>query len=314
MYEDHKIGLVLPAYNEERLIVRTLQAVPDYVDRVYVVDDASLDETAQVVTNIGKQDPRVLLLQHKKNVGPGGAIITGYQQSSQDACDIVVVAGADFQMPFEQMTDLLDPLIRGEADYTKGNRFMAGGNAFRDMPRIRLFANTLISLMTKVASGYFKIFDVVDGYTAITKQAIDVIQWDRVWKAYGYPMNFLVHLNVYRLRVKDIPRRAIYLEGERQSQIKGVRYALKVAPMLVKAFFWRIWEKYLFSNFHPLVFLYFISFLFLPIGFALGAYLVWVKLHGVPPTGATAVACALFLNVGIQSLFFAMLFDMMEDR
>lgn len=313
MYREKTIGLVLPAHNEEKLISRTLEAVPEFVDRVYVVDDCSSDNTRVIVSDLAEIDRRISLVCHEVNQGPGGAIATGYLRASEDACEIVVVAGADFQMPFEQMGDLIDPIVDGDVHYTKGNRFLMGRNTFEDMPRIRLMANTLLSLVTKISSGYYKVFDVVDGYTAISKTAIDVIEWDRVWKGYGYPMDFLVHLNVYGFKVKDVPRRAIYLEGERQSQINGVSYAVRVAPMLFKRFFWRIWTKYVFGDFHPLIFLYFISFLLIPCGLGLAGYIVFSKLQGMPPSGATAVACALVLNIGIQSLFFAMLFEMLES-
>jgi len=160
-------------------------------------------------------------------------------------------------MPMDQLQELLRPLVEGKADYTKGNRFMEEGNAFSDMPKIRLLGNTIISLLTKISSGFYSIFDVVDGYTAITREAIEKINWKKAWKGYGYPMDFLMRLNVKGLRVADVPRRAIYLAGERQSQIKGLSYALKVSPMLFRNFFYRLHTKYLFSNFHPLVFLYY---------------------------------------------------------
>ncbi len=314
MYRDRTIGLVLPARNEERLILRTLTSVPDYVDSVYVVDDASIDRTRDLVRERATSDARVRLLCHEENVGPGGAIITGYRQASLDGCDLVAVSGADAQMPFDQLGDLLDPLIEEEVDYTKGNRFMMDGDSLKDMPKVRLIFNTFLSFLTKVSSGYFKVFDVVDGFTAITKRAIDAVDWDHVWVGYGYPMDFLVHLNVLGFRVKDVPRRAIYLKDERQSQIRAIPYASTVIPLLIGRFFWRVRTRYVFRDFHPLVFLYAVSFMFIPLGFLIGAYIVWTKLSGLPPSGATAVACALCLNLGVQSLFFAFLFDMMEGQ
>ena len=146
------------------------------------------------------------------------------------------------------------------------------------MPRLRLFANWLITALTKVASGYFKVMDVVDGYTAINKRAIDMINWSVAWKGYGYPMDFLIRLNAYGLHVEDVPRRAIYLPGERQSQIKGLRYALSVTPMLIRSFLWRLRFKYVYLDFHPLVFFYFLAFLLIPLGLGMGGLLVIDKL------------------------------------
>jgi len=136
------------------------------------------------------------------------------------------------------------------------------------MPATRLFGNMLITVLTKIASGYFKIADVVDGFTAISREALEAVDWDRTWAGYGYPMDFLIRLNAHGLRVRDVPRRAIYLAGERQSQIKGTRYALRVTPMLVRGFFWRLWNKYVLWDFHPLVFFYFFGLTLLPLGVA----------------------------------------------
>ena len=219
-------------------------------DRVFVIDDASTDNMADVVRDRMKHDDRIKLIQHDKNSGPGQGIITGYKASSQQGYDITVVVGGDFQMPLDEIESFLKPLVDNKADYTKGNRFMLNGNAFDDMPKLRLLANTMISMLTKIASGLYKIFDVVDGYTAITKQAIDSINWDKAWKGYGYPMDFLIRLSAHGLRVMDVPRKAIYLQGERQSQIKGFKYAIKVSPMLLRGFFWRLIVKYVFRDFH----------------------------------------------------------------
>lgn len=313
MYKDKKISLVIPAYNEEKLIKPTLENVPDVIDRIYVVDDCSTDNMVNVVMECKKNDQRIELLQHEKNMGPGQGIITGYRKSAEDGYDIAVVVGGDFQMPLDQVDNLLEPLIKGGADYTKGNRFMMGGNAFDDMPKIRLFGNTMISMFTKIASGYYKIFDVVDGYTAITKRAIELINWDKAWKGYGYPMDFLIRLNIYGLKVKDVPRTAIYIPGERQSQIKGVRYALKVTPMLLKGFLNRLIVKYIFRDFNPIVFFYLFGITLLPVGLALGVFLVYSRLIGnvIPP--AMAILDALLIITGLQFLLFAMLFDMQES-
>ena len=314
MYRNHKIGLAIPAYNEERLIGPTLDSIPDIVDVVYVVNDCSLDDTAKVVCERAEKDPRIVLVEHEENQGTGGGIITGYLRASEAGCDICVVTGGDHQMPMEQIPELLDPIVDGEADYTKGNRFLMPDEGLEDMPMTRMLPNAIISLMTKMASGFYKIFDVVDGFTAISKRAIDLIDWDIAWKGYGYPMDFLVRVNAYGLRCKDVPRRAIYLEGERQSQIKGLPYALKVAPMLVRGFFWRLFMRYLIRDFHPLFFFYLFGLLFLPMGVIFGGFLIYQQYAGIGVSGPRAVVCALMIMMGIQFLLFAMLYDMEESK
>ncbi len=314
MYKDKKISLVIPAHNEERLIRPTLEGVPNTIDRVYVIDDASQDSTCAVVERFAESDPRVVLLRHEANKGVGAAIITGYLQSSADGYDIAVVVGGDNQMPLEVVDDLIEPVASGAFDYAKGNRFLMPQVGLDGMPWTRFIGNALISIMTKMASGFYKIFDVVDGYTAISKRAIDMIDWGKAWKGYGYPMDFLVRLNAYGLRVKDVPRRAIYLEGERQSQIKGVDYALRVTPMMVRGFFWRLLSKYLVRDFHPLFFFYLFGLFLLPLGVLYGAFLIYQQFTGEGVTGPRSVVCALMIIMGIQFLLFAMLYDMQESE
>ena len=314
MYREKKIALVIPAYNEEKLIKPTLKAVPDFVDRIFVVDDASIDNTAGVVGELSKHDHRIELISHEMNSGPGQGIITGYKRSAAEGCDIAVVAGGDNQMPLNQMERFLDPLIDGEADYTKGNRFVFLPDTLEKMPKSRLLGNVVITGLTKISSGYYKVMDVVDGYTATTKKVIDLIDWDKAWKGYGYPMDFLIRLNAFSLKVKDVPRSSIYLKGERQSQIKGLRYALKVSPMLLRGFFWRLITKYIYRDFHPLVFFYFAGLILFPFGIFYGLYLVYQQVAGIGVSGPRAILCALSLIMGLQFLLFAMLFDMQESK
>ena len=169
MYRDKKIALVIPAYNEEKLIKPTLENVPDTIDRIYVVDDKSPDNQNEVILKCAEKDLRIHLLRHEINQGPGGAIITGYLESSKDGYDITVVVGGDYQMPLEEVSHFLDPIIDGKVDYTKGNRFLLSKleDTLQKMPKIRLFGNWLITALTKISSGFYKIMDVVDGYTAI---------------------------------------------------------------------------------------------------------------------------------------------------
>ena len=318
MYRDKRIALVIPTYNERRLIRPTLENVPDLIDRIFVVDDGSTDDTVTVIESCMASDPRIEMIRHDTNRGPGAAIITGYNRVLTEGYDVAVTCGGDFQMPLEQVTNLLEPLILGQADYTKGNRFMVHNSALatvpENMPRTRLLPNIIITALTKIASGYYKVADVVDGFTAINREMLERIDWNRAWGGYGYPMDFLIRLNAYGARVKDVPRRASYLPGERQSQIKGLRYALRVSPMLLRGFFWRLWTKYLLWDFHPLVFFYFLGLILLPAGFLFGLFLIWRQFSGAGVSGPQAILAALAISTGLQFLLFAMLFDMQEGN
>jgi glycosyltransferase involved in cell wall biosynthesis len=318
MYRSKRIALVIPAYNEARLIRPTLDAAPACVDRVIVVDDASTDDMPQVVRECMARDARVEMIRHESNRGPGAAIVTGYKRVLVDGYDIAVVCGGDNQMPLDQLTRLLDPLIDGRADYTKGNRFMHGAGSLAmipgEMPMTRVIGNMIITMLTKVASGYYKVADVVEGFTAINREALERVDWDRAWLGYGYPMDFLIRLNAHGLRVLDVPRRAIYLPGERQSQIKGLRYALRVSPMLARGFLWRLWTKYVLWDFHPLVFFFVFGMILLPAGLVFGLFLVAAQLAGQGVSGPRAILAALLIITGLQLLLFAMLFDMEEGK
>lgn len=312
MYRQKKIAFVIPCRNEEKLIVDTLKGVPDFADVIYVVDDGSTDNTPAAVR--AHPDKRVQLIVHDKNQGPGAAIITGYKAARDAGADVAVVCGGDNQMPLEQTASLVDPVIDGATDYAKGNRFMEGGERIEDMPFTRLFGNTVISLLTKIASGYYSIFDVVDGFTAINSAALKKVDWDKAWKKYGYPMDFIVRMSMYGFRVMDVPRRTIYLKGVRQSQIKGLSYMLKVSPMLLKDFFIRLHKRYVIGDFHPLLFMYVSGLVLMAGGLLVGLFIIYSKLIGNLPTGATAILSALLLIFGGQLCLFGMLFDMMEEK
>ena len=311
MYRDHKISLVIPAYNEERLIGPTLDNVPAYFDKIFVIDDCSTDNMAQVVRERASKDARIELIQHRINSGVGQGIITGYLRSSQDGYDIAVVCGGDHQMPLHESPNLIDPIIDEGVHYCKGNRFMNNGNAFSIMPATRFWGNTLLSLMTKVASGHYDVFDVVDGFVAISKEGIDRVDWSKAWKGYGYPMDFIIRIASAGMNLKDVARTAIYLPGERQSQIKGVNYMLKVTPMIWRAFIDRLIYQHVFADFHPLVLLYGFGFLSLGIGSLGATLLVFDKLllDGTWVSGPKSIFVAMALMSGIFSCIMAMGMD-----
>ncbi len=313
MYKKKKIALVIPAYNEQKLIKPTLEHVPKTIDHVYVIDDCSTDNMPVVVRRCMKKDKRIECIRHRKNRGVGQAIITGYKKAAKDKYDIAVVIGGDYQMDLKDLPNFLEPIVNGEADYIKGNRFLMGGNAYTDMPFKRFFGNSSLSFIAKMASGYWKIFDTQDGYTAITKEAIERIDWSKAWKGYGYVGDWLVVFNVHNLRIKDVPRRAIYLKGERQSQIKIGRYILRVLPRMMRMFFWRLKMKYFFQDFHPLVLFYLMGLTLLPVGTLLAAYIGIRGLSG-SVSGNQVLLSVLLIILGFQSLLFAILFDMEQNK
>ncbi len=310
MIEGKSVGVVIPAYNEETLVGETVAAIPSFVDRIYVVDDRSKDATGERVRAI--QDPRLQLLEHERNEGVGAAIVTGYKQAAADGIDVTAVMAADNQMDPEDLEHLVTPVARGEVDYAKANRLFTG-QAWQLIPRYRYLGNAVLSLLTKIASGYWHIADSQSGYTAVSREYIELLDLDRIYKRYGFPNDMLVHLNVWNARVRDFPSRPIYGVGERS----GIRLR-KVVPtiswLLVKGFFWRLREKYVIRDFHPLVFFYILGFLMSSLGLALGITEVVLRIMGNQITAATVVLVALLLIFGSQFTLFAMWFDMESNK
>src|SRR3954447_1716483 len=310
MLDGKRVAVVVPAHDEEKLIAETVASIPDFVDRILVVDDASGDRTAEVVR--GLDDPRVELIVHERNLGVGAAIITGYKRALEERIDVTAVMGADAQMDPADLETLCAPVARREVDYAKANRLFTG-QAWEVIPRYRYLGNALLSLLTKIASGYWHVADSQSGYTAISLQYLELLDLDRIYQRYGFPNDLLVHLNVWNARVRDYPSRPIYGVGERS----GIRLR-KVIPtiswLLVKGFFWRMREKYVIRDFHPLVFFYALGILSTLIGLALGITELVLRILGNAITPATIVLVALLLISGSQVTLFAMWFDMESNR
>jgi len=304
------VAVVVPAHDEEALIGTTLAGIPAFVDRVYVVDDASRDGTAERARATG--DPRVEVLRRAHRGGVGAAIVTGYERAVADRVDVTAVMAADNQMPPEDLERLASPVARGEVDYAKANRLISG-EAWRLIPRTRYLGNAVLSLLTKVASGYWHVADSQSGYTVIALPILEQIDLRKLYRGYGFPNDLLVHLNVWNARVRDFPSRPIYGVGER-SGIRLRRVIPRISWLLVRAFFWRLREKYVIRDFHPLVFFYALGLLMSLLGLALGVGVSVRRLLGNEITAATAGLIALLLISGSQFTLFAMWFDMESNK
>jgi glycosyltransferase involved in cell wall biosynthesis len=308
--EGKQVAVVVPARDEEALLPQTLAGIPEFVDRVYVVDDGSGDGT--VAAAEGADEARVSVLRHEQSNGVGAAIVTGYKQALADGADVTAVMAADNQMDPADLETLAGAVARGEVDYAKANRLFTG-QAWELIPRSRYLGNAVLSLLTKIASGYWHVADSQSGYTAIGRGTLELLDLDRVYRRYGFPNDMLVHLNVVNARVRDFPSRPIYGVGERS----GIRYRSvvpRISWLLLKGFWWRLREKYVIRDFHPLVFFYVFGLLFSLLGLALGATVTILRILGNELTVATVVLVALLLIAGLLFTLFAMLFDMESNR
>ena len=230
MYGRLRVAVVIPAHQEAQLLPGTLAGLPDYVDRILVIDDASTDGTASLAEECG--DSRVKVIRHERNRGVGAAIVTGYRHARTYGADATVVVGADAQMDPSEMSSLLEPLLEDEADYVKGDRL--GHPELRErMPSIRLFGNRVLTVLTRLTSGYRQIRDSQCGYTAISLSALNALDLDDLYPRYGFPNDLLAKLAELRLRVEDHPVTPIY--GNERSGIRVRRVIMPILWLLLRS-------------------------------------------------------------------------------
>ncbi|KAB1191290.1 glycosyltransferase [Haloferax sp. MBLA0078] len=261
------MGVVVPAYNEERFVGTVIDTIPEFVDRTYVIDDHSTDGTWREITvhaarvndsvdhRSEAREPtqltadggeltagRVVAIRHPTNRGRGASVKAGYQRALEDGMDIIVVMDGDGQMDPDILTTIIDPVVDGTADYAVGDR-LAGPSYWHGMPPWRLFGNTLLSGLTRIASGYWHIRDPQNGYTAISASALAELDLDRLYDKYGFLNDVLVHLNVAEKRVATVPMYARY--GDEESGIRYSSFVPGLSFLLLKDFVWRLRVKYL---------------------------------------------------------------------
>lgn len=303
--------MVVPAYNEEALIGETLAGIPDYVDFIFVIDDASKDGTADRVLAAAKLDARIRLLQHGQNQGVGGTVVDGYRQAVESGSDIAVVMAGDNQMPAAHLPNLLERLIEGQYDAAKGNRFLDSPVALARMPRYRMLGNILLTLLTKAASGYWTLFDSQNGYWAIKTETLRRLDLSRIARRYDLENSLLIQLNVINARVADVSIPAQY--GEEISGIRLWRVAPRMLVTLTIGFFQRIYRKYVLYNFHPIA-------LFLFSGLALAlwgiAFGIWAAVNSLgedaASTGTVMLSVLPFL-MGFQLILAALVLDIQNE-
>jgi len=310
MLREKRVAVVVPAFDEERLVGDTIRGIPEFVDRIYVVDDASRDATTAQAEAVA--DSRVEVIRHERNSGVGAAIATGYRRALEEEMDVTCVMAADNQMDPAELQALVEPVARGEVEYAKANRLVSG-EAWNVIPRTRYLGNAVLSLLTKIASGYWHVADSQAGYTALSVDALRRLDLDRLYPRYGFPNDLLVHLNVQNARVRDVPSRPIYDVGE-HSGIKLRSVVPRISWLLFKAFWWRMGQKYVIRDFHPLVFFYLFGVVMTLAGLILGAIEAVLRIAGNQITTPTIVLVAVLLIAGVQMTLFAMWFDMEANK
>ncbi|MDL2266734.1 glycosyltransferase family 2 protein [Desulfovibrio sp. OttesenSCG-928-G15] len=308
MYKETTIGIVVPCYNEENKIAKTITSVPGYVDTVYVIDDCSTDKSLEIVRNCMERDSRIKLVQHEVNRGKGRALATGYQAVLKGGEDIAVVMDGDGQMDPEDLPDLLEPIIADQADYVKGNRFFHKVGV-APVPRVRLIGNLGLSVLTKIASGYWHVSDTQCGYTAMRRDFLSFIDWDTLYPRYGCPNDVLTKLNIVNARVAEVPVKAVYGKGW-ASKMRAHKVFFPLLALLASLFFKRLYRKYIYLYGHVLIFCYFFSFLF----FFLSALFLGVHLFSAESMGTSAVLGCIFLVSSVQMFVTSFWMDFEDNK
>ena len=312
MLQGKKLGVSIPAFNEELLIGKTLDSMPDYMDCIVVVNDGSSDRTEEIVREYQKRDPRIVLVNHDGNKGLGQALITGYLAVREQDVDMVTVMAGDAQMSPSDLPALCQPIIDGRADYSKGNRLF-NPEVTKRMPLYRFIGNSGLTILTKFATGYWFSVDPQCGYTVISTKALKKIPIENMTRGYAYNADILNMLNLENFRVADVEIEPIY--GDEKSKIKLHKYIPLVIKLLAKLTIKRVTIKYLVKDFHPLALLYIFSFMNLVV-FSIPLAIRFLYLYfqlGIAPL-TTLIMFTLVFNSGITLLLFGMWMDMEDNK
>lgn len=309
MYKGKKIGVVVPVYNEEKHLAEVVKGMPSIVDIIVIVDDKSRDSSLKVAKSF--KDKRVIVKAHECNMGVGGAVITGHKVMIEKGMDISVVMAGDAQMDPKYLPELLDPLVEEGYDYAKGNRFLHR-TELRMMPLLRIFGNMVLTFFTKIASGYWQIFDPQNGYTAVKTSALKEINYENLAKRYEFENDMLVSLNIAGFRVKDVAIPAKY--GNERSKISLLTFVPRTLWLLFNGFCKRIFQKYAVRNFHPIFAFFLVGVPLMLIGIGFGVLVTYNSfVYFDPPTTGQVLLTLLPFFVGLQLVLVAFVLDMLNE-
>ena len=299
------VAVIIPTYNESQFIAQVIRGIGPEVSHIIVVDDCSTDDTVEVVRKVN--DPRITMILHEENRGVGGAMISGYRAALNLDVDVFVKIDGDGQMDSTFIPNLIAPISKGLCDYIKGSRFHNREN-LAQMPYIRLLGNIGLSFLTKVASGYWDIFDSTSGFTAIHREALKQIDIDSLDSGYFFETNMLIQLYHIHAVVRDVPIITTY--GEEKSEVRPLRVALSFSPRLVGAFIKRIIWRYFLVDFTAASFFLLMGAPLFLFGMFFGAYhwLFNYLAETATPLGTIMIA-SVSLIIGFQMLLQAVVLD-----
>ena len=359
MLNNKSIAVVVPCFNEESQIEMVINNMPEFVDRIIIVNDLSKDNTGEVVKSIIESDKfksnitinkikitpgfynraelilekaneeeikfytpqkyyktekqsKIILINHNENAGVGAAISSGYKWCKDHKIDCTAVMAGDGQMDPTELESICNPVIYNDIDYVKGNRLIHR-SAWLVIPKVRYFGNSVLSILTKLASGYWHVSDTQTGYTAISKKAINSIRLYDIYKNYGMPNDILVKLNIAFCTLREVEIKPVYQVGE-QSKMKIFKVIPRVSFLLLKSFFKRLWIKYLFRDFHPLFLLYNMSFILFGFSVPFAIKIISKLLAGELLNSFTFLGFLFLFITGFQAFLFAMWMDIQDNE
>ena len=365
MLQNKTIAVVVPCYNEETQIGMVIETMPDFVDRIVIVNDKSKDKTSEVVqsyidnpkyneTTVSLEDltqqefietrynyadkvvfdqnikektyfnpsevansspdqSRIILINHTENGGVGAAIASGYKWCKDHDIDCTAVMAGDGQMDPGELEGICKPVVEEGVDYVKGNRLIHR-SSWLVIPKIRFFGNSILSILTKLASGYWRISDTQTGYTATSKKALNAIKLYDIYQSYGMPNDMLVKLNIAYCSLREIEIKPVYNVGE-QSKMKVLKVIPRVSWLLIKSFFKRMWIKYLFKDFHPLFLLYHVSFILFFLSLPYLGKIIYLSVNPIREISDATILAFMFLMISSMNAFlFAMWMDIQDNE
>ncbi|UZO80726.1 glycosyltransferase family 2 protein [Aquimarina sp. ERC-38] len=363
MLNNKTIAVVIPCYNEATQISMVIDSMPDFVDRIIVIDDVSKDKTIDVVkkylnpsnksqlklvsnlfTNIvpniynqadievhrknveevskftpvrihnqNPEEDKIILIEHIKNGGVGAAVATGYKWCKDHDIDCSVVMNGDGQMDPAELHSICSPIVYENIDYVKGNRLIHK-SAWIIIPKIRFLGNSILSILTKIVSGYWGISDTQSGYTAMSNNALNSIPLYNIYKRYGMPNDILVKLNIAFCTIREVKIKPVYGVGE-QSTLKIRKVTFPILFLLIRSFFKRLRVKYLYKSFHPLFLLYWIAIIIGTINLYFLYHLLYNFFIPNSKTPTDYLIIFIFLTIsGFQSFLFAMWMDIQDNE
>jgi glycosyltransferase involved in cell wall biosynthesis len=308
MFHDRRVFVVIPCYNVELQVADVLASIPEYIDGIVAVDDASKDGTYTVLNEAS--DERLTVVKHEQNKGVGGAMITGFNKATELDAEIMIKVDGDGQMDLSYIPLLLDPLVNDSYVYSKGNR-LVDRKALDMMPRSRIFGNFVLTFLTKLASGYWHIMDPQNGFVAITATTWKLVESDRIYNGYFFENDMLINLNLIKARVKDIPMPARY--GDERSNLRIRHIIPTFSWLLIDRTIYRFVTKYMLRDFSPIALFVLAGLPLFAWGIIFGAasWIVNARLGVVTSTGTVMLSVLPFL-VGFQLLLQALVLDIQD--